>query len=50
MNVSAGALRMTVRRMRVKYNELLRAEIAATVSTPEEIEDEIRFLLSVLQG
>jgi RNA polymerase sigma-70 factor (ECF subfamily) len=48
MGISAGALRMSVLRMRRKYRELLRAEIAETVSKPEEIDDEIRFLMSVL--
>ena len=48
MGVSAGALRMSLLRMRRKYRELLRAEIAETVSRPEEIDDEIRFLLSIL--
>ena len=48
MGVSAGALRMTVHRMRRRYRALLRAEIAATVSTPTEIDEEIRFLLSTL--
>jgi RNA polymerase sigma-70 factor (ECF subfamily) len=50
IGVSPGALRMSVHRMRRKYRELLRAEIADTVSKPEEVEDEIRFLLSALQG
>jgi DNA-directed RNA polymerase specialized sigma24 family protein len=48
LGVSAGALRVAVHRMRNRYRELLRAEIADTVSTPEEIDEEIHFLLSVL--
>ncbi len=48
MGVSAGALRMSVHRMRRKYRDLLRAEIAQTVSTVAEIDDEIRFLMQVL--
>jgi len=48
MGVSAGALRMSVHRLRRKYRQVMRAEIAETVSTPEEIDQEIRFLLSVL--
>jgi hypothetical protein len=35
--------------MRRRYRDLLRSEIAATVSTPEEIDEEIRFLLSTLR-
>ena len=46
--VTAGTLRTQVHRMRRKYGNLLRAEIAQTVSTPEEIDDEIRFLLRTL--
>ena len=48
--LSVGALRMSVLRMRRKYRALLRAEIAETVETPEEIDEEIRFLLSTLSG
>ena len=48
LDVSAGALRMSVHRMRRRYRDLLREEIAQTVSTIDEIDDEIRFLLSTL--
>ena len=48
LGITSGALRMSVHRMRSKYGELLRAEIAETVARPEEIEEEIRFLLSIL--
>jgi len=50
MGVAPGALRTSVHRMRRKYRALLRAEIALTVSAPEEIDDEIRFLLTTLSG
>jgi RNA polymerase sigma-70 factor (ECF subfamily) len=46
--ISAGSLRTIVYRLRKKYRDLLRAEIAETVVNPDEIEDEIRFLRSVL--
>ena len=49
MGVSEAALRQAVHRMRRKYRELLRAEVAETVATPEEIEGEIRFLLSAVR-
>jgi DNA-directed RNA polymerase specialized sigma24 family protein len=50
MGVSAGALRMAVHRMRRRYRRLLRAEIAETLPGPEaeEIDDELRYILSVL--
>jgi RNA polymerase sigma-70 factor (ECF subfamily) len=50
MSIGAGALRTQVHRMRRKYRDLLRSEIAQTVSTPEEVDDEIRFLLTTLSG
>jgi DNA-directed RNA polymerase specialized sigma24 family protein len=50
IGTSAGALRMLVHRARKKYRALLRAEIAETVTTPDEIDDEIRFLLSTLSS
>ena len=50
LGMSAGALRVAVHRMRRKYRNILRAEIAETVSTPEEIDEEIRFLLSALSA
>ena len=48
MGISSGALRMSVHRMRRRYQSLLRAEIAESVCGPEEVDDELRFLLSVL--
>src|SRR6185295_5595036 len=39
MGMSAGALRMSVHRMRQKYRRFLREEIAETVSSPEEIDE-----------
>ena len=42
----ARLLEMAVHRLRGRYREILRHEIAQTVSTPEEIEEEIRHLYS----
>ena len=50
MGVSAATLRMSVYRLRRKYRTLLRAEIAEVVSTPEDIDEEIHFLLTTLNG
>jgi RNA polymerase sigma-70 factor (ECF subfamily) len=46
--VSAGALRMAVHRMRQRYRRIVREEVAQTVSNPEDVEAELRFLLSAL--
>ena len=48
LEMSEGAVKVAVHRLRRRYRELLRDEIAQTVSRPEEIEDEIRYLLSCL--
>lgn len=48
MALSEGALKVAVHRLRRKYRDALRAEIADTLARPEEVEDEIRYLLAVL--
>ena len=48
LNLSEGALRVATHRFRQRFRELLRAEIAQTVSGPEEIEGEMRHLLEAL--
>ncbi len=50
LGVSAEAVKVTVHRLRRRYGELLRTEIAQTVSTPEEIEEELRSLFTALAG
>jgi len=39
---------MAVHRLRKRYGELLRLEIAQTVASPDTVEDEIRSLLVAL--
>ena len=48
LKMTEGAVKVAVHRFRRRYRELLRAEIAATVSTAAEVDDEIRHLFSVL--
>ena len=48
LKTSEAALKMAVSRMRQRYGELLRAEIASTVSSPEEVEEELRALFAAL--
>ena len=42
--MSETAVKVTVHRLRQRYRELLREEIAHTVTRPEEIEEEMRYL------
>ena len=46
--MTTPAVTMAVRRMRQRYGELLRREIAGTVASVEDVEEEIRFLLQAL--
>jgi RNA polymerase sigma factor (sigma-70 family) len=46
LNLTEAAVKMAVQRLRARYREILRAEIAHTVSSPEEVEEEIRHLFS----
>ena len=48
LGVSGGALKLVVYRMRQRYAELFRDEIAQTVSDPNEIDDEIRHVFRIL--
>ena len=48
LSMSEAALKMTVSRMRRRYGELLRAEIANTVSTSEQVNDELQALFAAL--
>lgn len=50
LGMGEGAVRMAVLRMRRRFGELLRAEIAHTVAEPEEIDEELRALLAAVGG
>jgi DNA-directed RNA polymerase specialized sigma24 family protein len=49
LNLSEGAIKMAVLRLRRRFGELLRKEIAHTVTSPEEIDEEIRALFAAVQ-
>ena len=48
LNMSAGAVAVAVHRLRQRYGDLVREEIAHTVATPAEVEEEINSLLAAL--
>lgn len=48
--ISAGAARVTVHRLRDRYRELVRREIAATLAAGEDVEAEMRHLFAVLRN
>jgi RNA polymerase sigma-70 factor (ECF subfamily) len=49
LNLGESALKMAIHRLRRRFGELLRAEIAQTVASPEEIDQEIRALFAALR-
>jgi RNA polymerase sigma-70 factor (ECF subfamily) len=50
LGTSEGAVKVAVHRLRQRYREVLHAEIADTVTSPGEVEDEIRNLFAALAG
>ncbi len=50
LGLSVEAVKKAVERLRRRYGEVLREEIAQTVSNPVEVDDEIRHLRSVLSA
>jgi RNA polymerase sigma factor (sigma-70 family) len=50
MKTSEGALKVAIHRLRKRYRDLFRQEIADTVADPAEVESELRFLAAVLTG
>ena len=49
LDMNEGAIKIAVHRLRKRYRELLRAEIAQTVSDPEQVAEELRALFAAFQ-
>lgn len=50
LGMTENALKQAFHRLRQRYRELLRDEIAQTVALPGDVEDELRHFISVLQA
>ncbi len=50
LSLSEGAVRVSVHRLRRRYRELIRDEIANTLDDPRDAEAEMRYLFQVLAG
>lgn len=48
LGMSEGATRVAVHRLRQRYGELLRREVAHTVTSEEEVDEELRYLFQIL--
>jgi len=49
LGISVNAAKVAAHRLRKRYRELLRAEVAQTLADPQEIDDEIRHLFAALR-
>jgi RNA polymerase sigma-70 factor (ECF subfamily) len=50
LGMSEGAVNVAIHRLRKRYGALLREEVAHTVSTPDEVDEELRYLLAVVSA
>ncbi|HZU35482.1 MAG TPA: sigma factor [Gemmataceae bacterium] len=50
LGMSEQAIKVAVHRLRRRYRELLRAEIAQTVDRPEEVDEELHALFAAVRG
>ena len=48
LGVSLGAVKTLIHRLRKQFRELVKGEIAGTVETPAQIQDELRYLIEVV--
>ena len=48
LEMSEGATRVAVHRLRKRYREIFRYEIAQTLSDPADFEEEINYLIQIL--
>jgi len=49
LGLTEGAVKTAVHRLRKEYGRILREEVAATLASPEDLDDELRHLLSVIR-
>ena len=50
LNATEGTIKALVHRLRQRYRQLLREEIAQTVATADEVDEELRHLFAALAG
>lgn len=49
LGLTVGAVKSAIHRLRQRYHQLIREEIAQTVTTSSEVDEEIRYLLEVIR-
>ncbi len=48
--MSVTAVKVAIHRLRARFRELIRAEVAATVNDPAEVDGELRHLIATLSA
>ncbi len=48
LNLSEGALKVAIHRIRIKFRKSIKTKIAQTVSNPDHVQEELRYLIDVL--
>jgi DNA-directed RNA polymerase specialized sigma24 family protein len=48
LGISEGAVKVAIHRLRQKFREAVKSEIAQTVTSDDDVRDELRYLLSVV--
>ena len=50
LKLSESGIKSAIRRLRLRYRDLVRAEVASTVADPSEVDEELRFLLRAISS
>jgi RNA polymerase sigma-70 factor (ECF subfamily) len=50
LGLSEGAVKVALHRLRQRFRDAIRAEIAQTVATPAEVDEELRCLMNAMSG
>ena len=50
LGLSEGAVKVAIHRLRRRFREIVRAEVAQTLHDPAELDDEMRHLVAALAG
>ena len=50
LKMSEGAVKVAIHRLRQRFRDAVRTEIAQTVATPAEVDEELRCLMTAMSG
>ncbi len=50
LDMTVGAVKVALHRLRQRYRELLKEAVAHTVASPDDVQDELNQLLAAIRG